>query len=53
MFKQIFEISVMNLRNLPTRAASSMVIVVGIAGVVAVLVAILAMAAGFTATLER
>tara|TARA_B110000444_G_C18802326_1_gene578082 strand:+ start:225 stop:1391 length:1167 start_codon:yes stop_codon:yes gene_type:complete len=53
MFKQIFEISLMNLRNMPTRLASSMVIVVGIAGVVAVLVAILAMAAGFTATLER
>tara|TARA_B110000858_G_scaffold89711_1_gene103700 strand:- start:13076 stop:14242 length:1167 start_codon:yes stop_codon:yes gene_type:complete len=53
MFKQIFEISLMNLRNLPTRFASSMVIVVGIAGVVAVLVAILAMAAGFTATLDR
>lgn len=53
MFKQIFEISLMNLRNMPTRFASSMVIVVGIAGVVAVLVAILAMAAGFISTLER
>ena len=53
MFKQIFEITVMNLQNLPSRLGSSLVIVVGIAGVVGVLVAILAMAVGFTATLNR
>lgn len=53
MFKQIFEITMMNLQNLPSRLGSSLVIVVGIAGVVGVLVAILAMAAGFTATLDR
>ncbi len=53
MFKQIFEITVLNLRNLPSRLGSSSVIVVGIAGVVGVLVAILAMAVGFAATLER
>ncbi len=42
----------MNLRNLPSRLGSSSVIVVGIAGVVAVLVSILAMATGFRAALE-
>ena len=43
----------MNLRNLPSRLGSSSVIVVGIGGVVGVLIAILAMAAGFQATLDR
>ena len=43
----------MNLKNLPSRLGSSAVIVVGIAGVVGVMVAILAMAAGFRATLDR
>ena len=52
MFTQIFEITLMNLRNLPARLGSSSVIVVGIAGVVAVLVGMLSMAAGFTAALE-
>lgn len=49
---QIFSITLMNLRNLPARSGSSMVIVVGIAGVVAVLVALLSMAKGFEATLQ-
>ena len=53
MFGQIVEITLMNLRNLPSRLGSSSVIVVGIAGVVGVMVAILAMAAGFRATLDR
>lgn len=43
----------MNLSNLPSRVGSSSVIVVGIAGVVGVLVALLAMAGGFEAALER
>ena len=47
MFGQILEIALMNLRNLPSRIGSSSVIVVGIGGVVGVLIAILAMAAGF------
>lgn len=42
----------MNLFNLPSRAGSSSVIVVGIAGVVAVLVGLLSMGAGFSAALE-
>ena len=53
MFGQILEIALMNLRNLPSRIGSSSVIVVGIGGVVGVLIAILAMAAGFQSTLER
>ena len=52
MLGQIREITLMNLRNLPSRLGSSSVIIVGIAGVVAVLVSILAMAVGFRAALE-
>ena len=53
MLGQVLEITAMNLKNLPSRLGSSAVIVVGIAGVVGVMVAILAMAAGFRATLDR
>jgi len=49
---QIREITWMNLRNVPTRVFSSAVIVVGIAGVVSVLVAILSMANGFRSALN-
>ncbi|MEE2782648.1 MAG: ABC transporter permease [Pseudomonadota bacterium] len=52
MLGQIKEITVMNIRNLPSRLGSSSVIVVGIAGVVGVLVGLLSMAAGFTDALE-
>ena len=52
MLKQIWEITVMNLRNLRSRLGSSSVIVVGIAGVVGVLVGLLSMASGFTAALQ-
>jgi len=52
MLSQINEITFMNLRNLPSRFGLSSVIVVGIAGVVAVLVGLLSMAAGFTSALE-
>jgi putative ABC transport system permease protein len=52
VFGQIREITLMNLRNVPSRVGSSSVIIVGIAGVVAVLVSILAMATGFRAALE-
>lgn len=53
MFRQTVEITALNLNNLPSRIGSSSVIVVGIAGVVGVLVALLAMAGGFEAALER
>ena len=53
MFNQIAQITLLNIRNLPTRLGSSSVIVVGIGGVVGVLVAILAMGKGFEASLSR
>ncbi|XOV89278.1 MAG: ABC transporter permease [Pseudomonadota bacterium] len=49
---QVFAITLMNLRNLPARAGASLVIVVGIAGVVAVVTALLSMAQGFQSTLK-
>ncbi len=53
VFAQVFEITLMNLRTLPQRCSSSLVIVVGVGGVVAVLVALLSMAQGFASTLQR
>ncbi len=53
MLGQIIAITLMNLRNIPARAGASSVIIVGIAGVVAVLMALLAMAAGFSQALEN
>ena len=51
--RQMLAITSMNLRTVPTRWASSLVIVVGIAGVVTVMVALLALATGFSSTLQR
>jgi len=51
MFKQLTAVSLMSLSTLPQRLAASSVIVIGIAGVVAVLVSVLAMATGFHHTL--
>ncbi len=53
MFGQICQITLLSLRNLPSRLGSSSVIIVGIGGVVGVLVAILAMAKGFEASMAR
>jgi putative ABC transport system permease protein len=53
MLKQVFAVSLMSLRTLPQRLGSSSVIVIGIAGVVAVLVSLLAMAAGFRHTVAE
>ena len=53
MLAQALAISAMNLRSLPSRLGSCSVIVAGTAGVVAVLVALLAMAGGFQAALQR
>jgi putative ABC transport system permease protein len=47
MFGQIAAVTIMNLRNIPSRLGSSLVIVIGIAGVVGVLISVLAMAIGF------
>jgi putative ABC transport system permease protein len=52
MIKQIVSIAAINLKNIPQRWASSLVIVIGLAGVVAVFSALLAMSAGFASTLE-
>jgi putative ABC transport system permease protein len=51
--KQIAAVTGINLRSLPQRLGSSVVIVVGIGGVVAVLVAVLAMVAGMLQTMHR
>jgi putative ABC transport system permease protein len=48
---QIGAVTVMNLRSIPQRLGTSSVIVIGIAGVVAVLISVLAMASGFRETL--
>lgn len=53
MFKQTFAITGMNLRAIPNRLGTSSVIVIGIAGVVAVLVSVLAMVVGFNKTLSN
>jgi putative ABC transport system permease protein len=49
---QVGEIGAMNIRNIPQRWASSLVAVVGIAGVTLVLIAVLSIAAGFQKALE-
>src|SRR5476649_697793 len=51
MFKQLSAVSLMSLQTLPQRIGASSVIVIGIAGVVAVLISVLAMGAGFRHTL--
>ena len=52
MFKQLFAIIAMSLQSIPQRFGASSVIVIGIAGVVAVLISVLAMGAGFKHTLS-
>jgi putative ABC transport system permease protein len=49
--QQIAAVTEMNLRSIPSRLGASLVIVIGIAGVVGVMVALLSMARGFQATL--
>jgi putative ABC transport system permease protein len=48
---QVVQITLINLRNLPQRLGPSLVVIIGIAGVVGVLVSVLAMAEGFRYTL--
>jgi putative ABC transport system permease protein len=52
MLSQIIAITGLNLKSIPQRWAPSLVIVVGLAGVVAVFTALLAMATGFESTLK-
>ncbi|MFP5306264.1 MAG: ABC transporter permease [Gammaproteobacteria bacterium] len=49
--QQITAVTALNVRSIPSRLGTSMVIVIGIAGVVGVLVALLSMGAGFASTL--
>jgi len=50
--KQILAVTAMNLRTIPQRIGSSAVAIVGIAGVVVVLVAVLSIAEGFQAVMQ-
>ncbi len=50
---QIAAVSAMNMRSLPQRIGTSSVVVIGIAGVVAVLISVLAMSTGFIRTLQK
>ena len=51
MLRQIRAVTWMNLSSIPQRFGTSSVIIVGIAGVVAVLISVLAMATGFQRTI--
>ena len=53
MFKQTTAVTAMNLKTLPTRLWSSLVIVLGVAGVVGVIVSVLAMVTGLAASMEH
>jgi putative ABC transport system permease protein len=52
ILSQILAVTAMNLRSIPQRLGNSLVIVVGIAGVVAVLISVLAMYLGFRTTIN-
>ncbi len=51
-FRQIFAVTNMNLLSITQRFGSSLVVIVGIAGSVAVMVSLLAMASGLQSTVE-
>ncbi|HET7587723.1 MAG TPA: FtsX-like permease family protein [Gammaproteobacteria bacterium] len=51
MLTQLWAVSLLNLRNLPARLDTALVALIGFAGVVAVLVGVLSIKAGFQATL--
>jgi putative ABC transport system permease protein len=50
---QVVTVTALNLRTLPQRLGSSLVIVIGIAGVIAVLISVLSMAVGFRQTITN
>ncbi len=52
MLSQALAITGISIRSIPERWAPSLVIVIGLAGVVAVFTALLAMATGFETTLK-
>ena len=49
--KQTFAIMVVNLQTIPSRLGSSVVAIIGIAGVVIVFVSVLSISAGFSAAM--
>ena len=53
MFRQIGAVTAMNFRSMPQRISTSLVVIIGIAGVVAVLVSVLAMSTGLIRTMEN
>src|SRR5215471_477579 len=53
LMKQIFAVAELSVRSLPRRGASSLVVVIGVAAVVAVLISVLAMARGLSQTLAN
>jgi putative ABC transport system permease protein len=53
IIRQITAVTLMNLRTMPARLAPSAVAVLGMAGVVGVLIAVLSMAEGFRATMAN
>jgi putative ABC transport system permease protein len=52
MLTEIAAVSAMNIRSVPQRIGTSSVVVIGIAGVVAVLISVLAMSTGLVKTLQ-
>jgi len=53
MWKQALAVTALNLRTLPTRVWSSLVVVLGVAGVVAVVVSVLAMVTGLIDSMQH
>ncbi|MDE0191681.1 MAG: ABC transporter permease [Gammaproteobacteria bacterium] len=53
MLRQTINVTAMNLRNVPSRKGTSSIVVVGIAGVVAVVVALLSMSEGIKTALHE
>ena len=51
-FRQMFAVTDMNIRSIQERVGSSLVVIIGIAGSVAVMVSLLAMAGGLRSTVE-
>jgi putative ABC transport system permease protein len=51
-YKQIVAVTSFNLQSLPQRLGASLVVIIGIAGVVAVLISVLAMSSGMIKTMQ-
>src|SRR5688500_8352424 len=51
--REVIAITLLNLKNLPQRLGASLVTVMGITGVVAVLLSVMALATGFRRTIDN